>query len=413
MKIQTVTLEQVLSARDRRAQIQSNMLGREGADALVCLTLNIAGEIKRTVLTGLLFRRGTEAFDRLGLDVMEQQFLDGPAGSEAFWLVRGDAEEIKRKLEAVEESYPAARLFDFDVLVPNVPAENGGGIIPVKLSRATARSCLICGRPAAECARSRAHGLEAVREVTWDLLRGSCAQTLSDAAYDSLLDELYTTPKPGLVDLADCGAHTDMDVPLGCAIGNALEVQEALEVLHGGGPEDLREVSLRLAAEMLHTAHKGSSDACYSMAQKTLEDGSAYRVFENMVAAQGGDISFLSRLAAGDVQEKTASCEVKAEKDGYITEMDTDGIGMCSVMLRAGRAAKEDAIDYSAGILLHRKYGDFVRAGETIATLKAEDSELFAAAEERFLHACHIGPERPEKRRLIYGRVSADGVEML
>ena len=132
-----------------------------------------------------------------------------------------------------------------------------------------------------------------------------------------------------------------------------------------------------------------------------------------MVAAQGGDISFLSRLAAGDVQEKTASCEVKAEKDGYITEMDTDGIGMCSVMLRAGRAAKEDAIDYSAGILLRRKYGDFVRAGETIATLKAEDSELFAAAEERFLHACHIGPERPEKRRLIYGRVSADGVEML
>ena len=206
---------------------------------------------------------------------------------------------------------------------------------------------------------------------------------------------------------------TDMDVPLGCAIGNALEVQEALEVLHGGGPEDLREVSLRLAAEMLHTAHKGSSAACYSMAQKTLEDGSAYRVFENMVAAQGGDISFLRRLAAGDVQEKTASCEVKAEKDGYITEMDTDGIGMCSVMLRAGRAAKEDAIDYSAGILLHRKYGDFVRAGETIATLKAEDSELFAAAEERFLHACHIGPERPEKRRLIYGRVSADGVEML
>ena len=206
---------------------------------------------------------------------------------------------------------------------------------------------------------------------------------------------------------------TDMDVPLGCAIGNALEVQEALEVLHGGGPEDLREVSLRLAAEMLHTAHKGSSDACYSMAQKTLEDGSAYRVFENMVAAQGGDISFLRRLAAGDVQEKTASCEVKAEKDGYITEMDTDGIGMCSVMLRAGRAAKEDAIDYSAGILLHRKYGDFVRAGETIAILKAEDSELFAEAEERFLHACHIGPERPEKRRLIYGRVSADGVEML
>ena len=265
MKIQTVTLEQVLSARDRRAQIQSNMLGREGADALVCLTLNIAGEIKRTVLTGLLFRRGTEAFDRLGLDVMEQQFLDGPAGSEAFWLVRGDAEEIKRKLEAVEESYPAARLFDFDVLVPNVPAENGGGIIPVKLSRATARSCLICGRPAAECARSRAHGLEAVREVTWDLLRGSCAQTLSDAAYDSLLDELYTTPKPGLVDLADCGAHTDMDVPLFEKSARSLRPyfrDAAMLGMAGCSMKELRQRGLKAEEEMFEATggintHKG------------------------------------------------------------------------------------------------------------------------------------------------------------
>ena len=93
--------------------------------------------------------------------------------------------------------------------------------------------------------------------------------------------------------------------------------------------------------------------------------------------------------------------------------MDTDGIGMCSVMLRAGRAQKEDAIDHSAGIVLERKYGDYVKKGDIIAELFARDESLFEAAAERFAGACHIGEKQPDERRLIYARVSADGVEML
>jgi len=212
MRTQTITLEQVLGARDRRAEIQNKMLsdaGHMNGICLVCLNLNIAGEVKRTPMTRILFDRGVAEFKSLGFDVIANRVIDGPTGSEAFWLVGGDAAEVKSMLESVEESFPAARLFDFDVLTADEKTQQ-----VVKLSRAVSRSCLVCGGPVAECARSRRHGLDAVKEATQHLLKEFCAEELAKAAYNSLMDELYTTPKPGLVDLANCGAHTDMDVPL-------------------------------------------------------------------------------------------------------------------------------------------------------------------------------------------------------
>ena len=208
MKVQRITLEQMLAARDRRAAIQNMMLDREGGTCLVCLTLNIAGDIKRTPMTAMLFRSGLEMLDSLGFTAAGSRIIDEPTGSEAFRLLREDADQVKQKLEAVEESFPAARLFDFDVLMK----DSSSGIR--KLSRKVSRKCLVCGGPVSECARSRRHGLDAVRSVTEELLKDFCADTLADAAYNALLDELYTTPKPGLVDLASCGAHTDMDVTL-------------------------------------------------------------------------------------------------------------------------------------------------------------------------------------------------------
>ncbi len=205
---------------------------------------------------------------------------------------------------------------------------------------------------------------------------------------------------------------TDMDVPLGNAVGNSLEVKESMEVLSGGGPEDLREVSLRLAAEMLHTAGKGTAEECYGLAAGALRDGSALRVFLEMVRAQGGDPAWAEKLAAGEVETDIPRMQVKAEKDGFINGMDTEGIGTCSVMLRAGRAEKEDPIDHSAGIILLRKYGDEVKKGDVIAELLAKDPSLFPDAAERLLGALRIGPEKGAERRLIYARVSADGVEM-
>ena len=205
MKSYSVDLDQMLMARERRASIQNVMLAdTEPGQCLACLTLNIAGDIKRTPMTRMLFDQGVEDMESLGLKVIKKHCLDEDTGSEAFWLLDEDGHRVKALLEAAEDAFPAARLYDFDVIMP------GGA----KLSRATARRCLICDAPAAECARSRRHGLEQVRKATDELLKAFCASKLAEEARDSLLDELYTTPKPGLVDRADCGAHTDMDVAL-------------------------------------------------------------------------------------------------------------------------------------------------------------------------------------------------------
>ena len=176
MKVQRITLEQMLAARDRRAAIQNRMLDREGGTCLVCLTLNIAGDIKRTPMTAMLFRSGLEMLDSLGFTAAGSRIIDEPTGSEAFRLLREDADQVKQKLEAVEESFPAARLFDFDVLLK----DSSSGIR--KLSRTVSRRCLVCGGPVSECARSRRHGLDAVRSVTEELLKDFCADTLADAA---------------------------------------------------------------------------------------------------------------------------------------------------------------------------------------------------------------------------------------
>ena len=201
----SVTLAEMLDARERRANAQSAMLASADASCcLVSLSLNIAGDVKRTAKTRLLFDRGLDLFDRLGFDGIERRVADANTGTEALLLVRADACAVKAACERIEDAFPAARLFDFDVL--NKDGE--------KLSRAVPRRCLICGGPAADCARSRAHGLDAIKAATEALLDEFAADTLTYTAHSALERELRTTPKPGLVDLNNNGAHADMDVPL-------------------------------------------------------------------------------------------------------------------------------------------------------------------------------------------------------
>ena len=205
MKSYSVDLRQMLEARERRVAIQNKMLEGAGPEkCLVCLTMNIAGDVKRTPMTRMLFNAGAEEMRSLGFRILKEFSLDEATGSEAFWLLNEEGTQVKAMLEKAEDSFPAARLYDFDVIIP------GGS----KLSRAEGRRCLICDSYAAECARSRRHGLEEVKRATDDLLRGFCARRLAEAAHDALLDELYTTPKPGLVDLNNNGAHADMDISL-------------------------------------------------------------------------------------------------------------------------------------------------------------------------------------------------------
>lgn len=206
-----------------------------------------------------------------------------------------------------------------------------------------------------------------------------------------------------------CALITNMDIPLGYAIGNFLEMTEAIRTLKGEGPEDLTRVCLELAANMLHMAGKGTVEECRGMAEESIHDGSALKCLASMVKAQGGDESFIWKPE----QFESPSCayEVKAPEEGYISHMDTEGIGIASVLLGAGRNTKEDAIDYGAGIILKKKYGEKVMPGDVLAVLYADSQERIQAGADKFLSSCTISQDAPGPETLIYARVSEYGVE--
>lgn len=201
---------------------------------------------------------------------------------------------------------------------------------------------------------------------------------------------------------------TDMDVPLGSGIGNTLEIIESMEVLNGGGPKDLREISLELAAYMLFLAGRGNPEECRAMAEGSLEDGSAFETFCTMVKAHGGDDAVLRHPEK--FEAAPYSLEVMADEDGYITGMDAEKIGLVSVVLGSGRETKESRIDFRAGLVLHKKYGDMVKKGESIATLYTSKQEALSEGERRYRAALTIGECAPKPRKLIYARVEKGGV---
>ncbi len=201
---------------------------------------------------------------------------------------------------------------------------------------------------------------------------------------------------------------TDMNQPLGLAIGNALEVAEAAEVLHGSGPEDVREESVMLSAELLYLAGRGNRDECRRVVEDVLRSGKALEKFCAMVRTQGGDDSVIrdpSKLARAPVVH-----EVIAPWDGYIVGMAAEYIGGVSVMLGAGRDDIGDEVDSGAGILLKKKYGAQVKKGEAIATLFTSQEGAVADAERRFLGSISIGEEPPPPRKLVYARVEKDNI---
>lgn len=196
---------------------------------------------------------------------------------------------------------------------------------------------------------------------------------------------------------------TDMDVPLGNAIGNSLEVKEAIATLHGKGPKDFTEVCLALASDMLYLAGFGTENECRVLANNAIKSGNAFNKFREMVVAQGGDVSVIddpSKFPEAKYKEN-----VYAEKSGYISKVDTEGYGIASLMLGAGRNAVGENIDYSAGIVLKKKTGDFVRVGEAIATLYTDDETRIREVIQRFNDATFISDEKPQKCNLILGRI--------
>lgn len=186
---------------------------------------------------------------------------------------------------------------------------------------------------------------------------------------------------------------TDMDRPLGHAIGNALEIREVIDTLKGHGPEDLTHECLIMAAHMLVLSQICDYETALSRVQEALNSGAALERLRMMIDAQGGDSRVLddeSLLAIGKF-----TYDVTAPQDGYITHMNTEQCGIASVMLGAGRTVKDGPIDYSAGIVMHKKTGDTVRTGESIATLYASDESLLANASQTYLEAITFGETAP------------------
>lgn len=193
---------------------------------------------------------------------------------------------------------------------------------------------------------------------------------------------------------------TGMEEPLGFAIGNNMEVKEAIEVLKGGGPEDVKEVSVALAGMMLSLGLENVSHSQGKrMAKKVLSSGQAFEKFKEMVQAQGGDIRYVEHP---EFFERDAfEGEVLAAEDGFLSETDTEKIGVAAGLLGAGRETKDSVIDMSAGIYLKKKIGDTVKKGEPIAICYAGTKEKLNRGMAMFESSIRYSKEAPRIPKLI------------
>lgn len=196
---------------------------------------------------------------------------------------------------------------------------------------------------------------------------------------------------------------TNMDIPLGHYIGNALEVMEAVQVLRGEGCADLRAVCVELASNMLMLCNGWDEAAARARVEDAIASGAAFETMKKWIAAQGGDARALEDFSL--LPQASVVYEVKAPRSGYIRAMDTQKVGEASAVLGAGRQKKEDVIDYAAGIVLSKKTGDYVEAGETLATLYTNQAQTLAGSETLLLDALRWGEEAPAQEKLILGIV--------
>ena len=196
---------------------------------------------------------------------------------------------------------------------------------------------------------------------------------------------------------------TDMDSPLGRAVGNALEVKEAVSVLKGRGPDDLKELSVLLAAQMYKLSFGASEKESLEKANRVISDGSAFSKLKNAAAAMGGDAGLLT--GEREFPAAGGSKEIYAAESGYITSLDSETVGKASGMTGAGRETLKDKIDYSAGILLDKKYGDRVEKGERLAVLYGSPERLEDAA-AALMSAYSYGSKKPPEKSLVYKIIS-------
>ena len=311
MPFSKITLEQMLLARDRRALRQAALLSRYGRP-VISFTMNIAGPVKDSPLIRYAFRSGLRQLEALPCAQLCRVVIFEPTGPEALLVYETqDARLLKAFCIRLESEGEAGRLFDLDVLDANGE----------KLSRETGRTCLVCGGPVSVCSRSRAHGLEAITARTGAILEAFAAETLGEMAENALLAEVHFTPKPGLVDEANNGAHRDMDVPLFERSAHALRPcfeEFVRRGIQGGSPAALQQAGVRAEQAMFAATggvntHKG---AIYSGALLLHAAGRL------LSGEEEGDLCELAAQTAAAIPAPTGThgAAVRAQCGGIRTE---------------------------------------------------------------------------------------------
>lgn len=301
----------MLLARDRRASRQAALLSRYGRP-VISFTMNIAGPVKDSPLIRYAFRSGLRQLEALPCAQLCREVIFEPTGPEALLVYETqDARLLKAFCIRLESEGEAGRLFDLDVLDANGE----------KLSRETGRTCLVCGGPVSICSRSRAHGLEAITARTRAILEAFAAETLGEMAENALLAEVHFTPKPGLVDEANNGAHRDMDVPLFERSAHALRpcFEEFVRLgLQGASPAALQQAGVRAEQAMFAATggvntHKG---AIYSGALLLHAAGRL------LSGEEEGDLCELAAQTAAAIPAPTGThgAAVRAQCGGIRTE---------------------------------------------------------------------------------------------
>ena len=204
---------------------------------------------------------------------------------------------------------------------------------------------------------------------------------------------------------------TDMNEPLGNAIGNAIEVWEVCKVLKGEGPKDLNDICICLASNMLYLANKGTIEECEKMVLDSIKSGKALEKFKEMISEQGGNLEKFIDADSYNIDFKVKH-KVFLGKNGYVLSMDTEKIGKSAMALGAGRKKKEDKIDYGAGIMLNKKIGDKISENECFAELYSSSLEKCLEAENILKEAVIISQNSVQEKKLIKAKVVANEVEI-
>ncbi|WP_090638437.1 pyrimidine-nucleoside phosphorylase [Neobacillus massiliamazoniensis] len=197
---------------------------------------------------------------------------------------------------------------------------------------------------------------------------------------------------------------SDMGQPLGYAIGNALEVKEAIDTLKGEGPEDLTELCLTLGSHMVYLANKASSlKEARAMLEKAINDGSALDKLKVFLSSQGGDASIVDDPSK--LPQAKFTFELEAKEDGYVAEIVADEVGTAAMILGAGRATKESVIDLAVGLVLRKKIGDHVKKGESLVTIYSNFEDV-AEVKEKLYENIKISSAKVDAPILIHGEIT-------